>query len=101
MSDDPFVCLDAAGLSDVEERDSDFWRAYHDGPFYQVSVQLLPSPAEARDLVNDAIDVYAAQAGEFVVTGPVKPGVEGAQLAGDEGLEANRLVREVASCLGG
>lgn len=84
----------------MEERSSDFWRGYHDGPFYQVGVALLPSRTEARDAVNDAVDTYAAQAGEYVVTGPARPSA-GGQAIPDEALEAERLVREVASCLGG
>lgn len=99
-SDDPLGCLEAAGLSSVEERDIDFWRGYHDAPFYQVSVALLPSRAEARNGVRDATDVYAAQAGEYVVTGPAKAAAGGLVTA-DEGREADTLVREVASCLGG
>jgi hypothetical protein len=77
VSGDPLTCLDDAGLSNVEERSTDFWRGYHDGPFYQVSVQELSSTAEARDLERDAIDVYAVQAGKFVVTGPAKPSAGG------------------------
>lgn len=68
VSGDPLSCLEDAGLSNVEERSSDFWRGYHDSPFYQVSVQLLASKAEARNLARDAVDVYATQAGEYVVT---------------------------------
>ncbi len=100
VSDDPLGCLEAASLSDVEERDIDLWRGYHDDPFYQVTVQRLASRAKARDLVNDAIDTFAAQAGEYVVTGPATPAA-GGLVTPDEAAEADRLVREIASCLGG
>lgn len=99
VSSDPLTCLEEAGLSDVEERASDLWRGYHGSPFYQVTVHLLPSAAEARQVVNDAIDVYAAQGGEYAVTGPATVAA-GGLLEGDGGLEANRIVEGVASCLG-
>ncbi|HXG76403.1 MAG TPA: hypothetical protein VNJ53_07525 [Gaiellaceae bacterium] len=99
-SGDPLTCLEDAGLSSVEERSSDFWRGYHDSPFYQVSVQLLASEAEARDLARDAVDVYAAQAGEYVVTGPAKASA-GGQVGPDEAAEAEALVQDVAACVGG
>ena len=30
---DPMTCLEDAGLSSVEERDTDLWRGFHDGRF--------------------------------------------------------------------
>jgi hypothetical protein len=101
LADDPIACLEAAGLSNVEERDSDFWRGYNDSPFYQISAALLPTEAEAQQAVADAVDVYAEQAGSYAVTGPVRASVEGAGLTGDEGQVASQLVQAVASCLGG
>jgi hypothetical protein len=99
-SADPLGCLESASLSNVEMRDADFWRGYHDGPFYQVSIQRLASPPEARQLVTDATDVFSEQAGVYVVTGPARPEA-GGQVTADEASEADQLLQEVASCLGG
>ena len=93
-------CLDAAGLSDVEERASDFWRGYHDSPFYQVSIRRLASQAEATDLAADAADVYAMSSGVYVVTGPAKPSA-GGPVDDDEAAAAESLVAEIAGCVGG
>lgn len=96
---DPMTCLEDAGLSGVEQRDNDLWRGFHEGPFYAVIVHELRLPARARTVVREAVDVYAAQAGSYAVTGPFKAGVEGAQATAAEGAEAEALVREVAACL--
>jgi hypothetical protein len=86
---DPITCLDAAGLSDVEERD-DLWRGFHDGSSYAIVVHKLSTPAKAPTVV----------AGTYAVTGPYKVVAEGAGLTVEEGLEADALVQEVAACLG-
>jgi hypothetical protein len=91
---DPMACLEDGGLSNVEEQDTDLWRAFHDGPFYAVIVEQFSSEAEARQAVADATDVYAASAGMYSVTGPLKGSAV-------DGAEAEELVRGVASCLGG
>ena len=96
----PMECLDAAGLSNVEERASDFWRGHHDSPFYQVSIQRLASQAEATDLAANAVDVYAASSGVYVVTGPAKPSA-GGLVDDDEAAAAESLVAEIAGCVGG
>jgi type II secretory pathway pseudopilin PulG len=87
----PIRCLDDAGLSDVEERDVDLWRGFHDRPFYAVIVHKLARPAKAPIVV----------AGAYAVTGPFKVVAEGTGLTSGEGLEADALVQEVAACLGG
>jgi hypothetical protein len=87
----PIVCLDAVGLSDVEERDVDLWRGIHEGPFYAIVVHKLPKPAKAPTVV----------AGTYTVTGRFKVAAEGEGLTVDEGLWADYLVQEVAACLGG
>lgn len=97
---DPLVCLEGQGLRDAEERADDLWRAWHDGPEYLVTIKRLSSTARARRLKADAIDVYVAQAGPYVVVGPAKPSA-GGLVVEDEGLEALRLVRRVATCVGG
>jgi hypothetical protein len=80
---------------------SDTWRGFSDAPFYAVIVHLLPSDADARRVVADAVDVYATRAGSYAVTGPSKVGVEGAGLSADEGVTAEAQVQGVAACLGG
>lgn len=87
---DPIRCLDAVGLSDVEERDVDLWRGFHDGSSYAIIVHKLSTPAKAPTVV----------AGTYAVTGPFKVVAEGAGLTVEEGLEADALVQEVAACLG-
>ena len=99
---DPVKCLRDLGLSDAEQRDSDLWRAFNTTPFYGIRVALLPTDAEARQAVQAAVDVYAARAGRYAVLGPLKPGVEGAELdTSDEGASASNQVQAVATCLGG
>jgi hypothetical protein len=100
VADDPIACLDDLGLSNVEQRSNDFWRGYNDSPFYQVGVALLPTEAEARQAVADATDVYAAQGGVYVITGPAKPSA-GGQLTADEAFTAEQQVGAVATCLRG
>ena len=99
---DPVKCLRDLGLSDAEQRDTDLWRAFNTTPFYGIRVALLPTDAEARQAVQAAVDVYAARAGRYAVFGPLKPGVEGAELdTSDEGASASNQVQAVATCLGG
>ena len=88
---DPIGCLDAACLSGVEERDTDLWRGVHDGPSFAIMVHRLPTPAKARTVV----------AGTYAVTGSFKVSAEGSGLTTNEGLWADALVQEVATCLGG
>jgi hypothetical protein len=95
----PISCLEGAGLSDAEARGADFWRAVHESPFYQVSVDLLGSPAEARQAVKAATAVYASQAGEYAVTGPLLATADGSLLSDSEGTEAGAVVEVVAVCL--
>jgi hypothetical protein len=87
---DPIRCLDAAGLSDVEERDVDIWRGFDDGSSYAIIVHKLAAPAKAPTVV----------AGSYALTGPFKVAAEGTGLTIAEGLEADGLVQEVADCLG-
>jgi hypothetical protein len=89
-SDDPVRCLDAAGLSDVEEQEGDVWRGLHEDPVYSIIVHELPTPAKAPTVV----------AGTYAVTGRFKVAAEGTGLTNEEGLEADALVQEVADCLG-
>ena len=86
-----FACLDAAGLSDVEEQAVGLWRGFHDGPSYAIVVHKLPKPAKAPTVV----------AGAYAMTGQFKVAAEGEGLTTDEGLWADALVQEVAACLGG
>ena len=96
---DPMTCLEDAGLSTVALRDDDLLRGLT--PSYGIYVHVLASEAEARQAVEDAVDVYAAQSGTYAVTGPLKAGIEGAQSTAEEGAEADALVQEVATCLDG
>ena len=91
VSNDPLACLEEAGLSNVEERDVDFWRGYHDEPLYAITIHKLATPAKAPTVV----------AGTYAVTGPFKVAAEGEGLSSDEGLGADALVQEVAACLSG
>ena len=90
-SNHPLACLEEAGLSNVEERDADFWRAYHDEPLYAITIHKLATPAKAPIVV----------AGTYAVTGSFKVAAEGTGLTSQEGLEADALVQDVAACLGG
>ncbi len=85
----PVRCLDAAGLSDVEEQDVDLWRG--NGPSYAIIVHKLATPAKAPTVV----------AGTYAVTGRFKVAAVGTGLTTEEGLLADALVQEVAACLGG
>ncbi len=87
----PIRCLDAAGLSDVDERAVDLWSGLHDGPAYAIVVHKLKQPAKTPMVV----------AGTYAVTGSFKVVAEGTGLTVQEGLEADALVQEVADCLGG
>ena len=87
----PMGCLDAAGLSDVEERDVDLWRGFHEVPPYAIIVHRLSTPARAPKVV----------AGTYAVTGSFKVSAKGARLTVSEGLWADALVQDVAACLGG
>ncbi len=99
---DPLTCLeDGEDLSNAEARGSDFWRATHGSPFYQVSVDLLASKVDAEQLVQGAVDVYAAQAGRYAVTGPARSTTPGSALSAEDGDEAGAVVQEVATCLRG
>jgi hypothetical protein len=88
---DPIRCLDAAGLSEVEEQEVDLWRGLHEGPVYSIIVRKLPTPAKAPTVV----------AGTYAVTGRFKVAAEGTGLTPFEGLWADSLVKDVAACLGG
>ena len=85
---DPIGCLEAAGLSGVEERDADLWRGVHDR--YAIVVHRLATPAKAPTVV----------AGTYAIAGSFKVGAEGEALTTYEGLEADALVQSVAACLG-
>jgi hypothetical protein len=91
VSNDPLACLEEAGLSNVEERDVDFWRGYHAEPLYAITIHKLATPAKAPTVV----------AGTYAVTGPFKVAAVGEGLSSEEGLGADALVQEVAACLGG
>jgi hypothetical protein len=56
-------------------------------------VTLLPSEAEARQAVADAVDVYAAQAGQYAVFGPFKPSAGGQLSPDDAALAELTLIR--------
>jgi hypothetical protein len=88
---DPIRCLDAAGLSDVEERDVGIWSGLHEGPAYAIVVHKLAKPAKAPIVV----------AGTYAVAGSFKVAAEGTGLTSEEGLLADALVQDVAACLGG
>jgi hypothetical protein len=88
---DPIGCVDAAGLSGVEERDSGLWSGFHDGPSYAIVIHRLARPAKAPTVV----------AGTYALTGSFKVGAEGSGLTVYEGLLADALVQDVATCLGG
>ena len=89
-SNDPLACLEGAGLSNVEERDVDFWRGSHSAPLYAITIHKLATPAKAPTVV----------AGTYALTGPFKVAAEGEGLSSAEGLGADALVQEVADCLG-
>jgi hypothetical protein len=84
-------CLDATGLSDVEEREVGLWRGLHQGPAYAIVVHKLMNPAKTPRVV----------AGEYAVTGSFKVVAVATGLTGDEGIQADALVQVVADCLGG
>jgi hypothetical protein len=86
----PIRCLDAAGLSDVEERDVGLWGGLHHRPAYAIVVHKLRKPAKAPRIV----------AGEYAVTGSFKIVAVGRGFRGDEGIQADALVQTVADCLG-
>jgi hypothetical protein len=88
---DPIRCLDAGGLSDVEERDVGLWSGLHEDPAYAIVVHKLAKPAKAPVVV----------AGTYAVTGSFKVAAEGTGLTVEEGLLADALVQDVADCLGG
>ena len=87
----PIRCLDAAGLSDVEQRDADLWRGFHDSPVYAIIVRKLATPVRTPKVV----------AGTYVVTGRFKVAAEAADLTSEEGLEVDVLVQVVVDCVGG
>jgi hypothetical protein len=91
VSNDALACLEEAGLSNVEQRDVDSWRGYHDEPLYAITIHKLATPAKAPTVV----------AGTYAVTGQFKVAAEGEGLSSEEGLLADALVQEVAACLGG
>ena len=97
----PVECLDAAGLSNVEERASDFWRGHHDSPFYQVSIQRLASQAEATDLAAERgrrlRGVFRCVLGDR----PGKAERAAEPVDDDEAAAAESLVAEIAGCVGG
>lgn len=84
-------CLDAAGLSNVEEQHAGLWGGRHNGPTYTIVVHKLRKPAKAPRVV----------AGEYAVTGSFKVSAVGSGLIGDEGIQADALVQIVADCLSG
>ena len=85
------TCLEASGLSSVEESEVGTWRGFHEGPSYAIIVHMLPKPAKAPTVV----------AGTYAVTGQFKVAAVGEGLTVDEGLWADTLVKDVAACLGG
>jgi hypothetical protein len=91
VSNDPLACLEEAGLTNVEERDVDVWRGDHAEAPYAITIHKLATPAEPPTVV----------AGTYAVTGPFKVAAEGEGLSNEEGLLADALVQEVATCLGG
>ena len=86
----PIRCLDAAGLSDVEEEGAGLWRGSHVAPLYAIVVHKLATPVRTPKVV----------AGTYALTGQFKVAAEGTDLTSEEGLEADALVQEVADCLG-
>lgn len=99
---DPIDCLEEARLNDAEKRASDRWRAYHDSPFYQVNVQLLPTHAEAVRVFNhtfDVLDVSTVRARRYVVTGPLDSNAEGARLSDTEVSRAYGVLIFVGNCI--
>ena len=83
----PEDCLSQAGLSNVEQRDTDLWRGNNDHPFFLVTVKSLPTAAQANKAAQQADLVYAYAAGRYLVTGPVTS-------ADDQG-----ITQTVADCL--
>lgn len=83
----PQSCLTDAGLENVEQRDADLWRAAHDFPFFLVTVSKMPTETAAVVAVNDASDVWGAEAGTYAVFGPARDVRQG------------RIVNTVAACL--
>jgi hypothetical protein len=88
---EPIRCLDASGLSDVQERGSGLWDGHHDNPAYRIVVHKLTKPTKVPTVV----------AGTYALSGPFKVAAEGTGLTSDEGLLADALVQDVAACLGG
>ena len=87
----PLQCLDAAGLSEVKEREVGLWGGLHGSPVYAIVVHKLMKPAKAPRVV----------AGEYAVTGSFKVVAVGRGLIGNDGIQADALVQIVAECLGG
>jgi hypothetical protein len=67
----PESCLESAGLDPVEKRTPTFWRGFH-GQGYLIRVERFASRREAKEAVQLATVVAAAQAGPFGVFGPIK-----------------------------
>ena len=86
----PIRCLDASGLSGVDEQVAGLWSGRHAHPAYTIVVHKLERPAKAPRVV----------AGEYAVTGSFKVVAVGTGLVGDEGIQADALVQIVAECLG-
>jgi hypothetical protein len=90
-SSKPLQCLDAAGLSNVKEREVGLWGGVHTDPAYAIVVHKLRKPVKAPRVV----------AGEYALTGSFKVVAVGRGLIGDDGIQADGLVQIVADCLGG
>jgi hypothetical protein len=88
---EPIRCLDASGLSDVQERGSGLWDGHHDNPAYRIVVHKLAKPAKAPTVV----------AGTYALSGSFKVAAKGTGLTSDDGLLVDALVQDVAACLGG
>jgi hypothetical protein len=93
ISSEVLGCLDAAGLSNVEEGGPGLWSGVHDTPTltYRIVVHKLTKTAKAPKVV----------AGEYAVTGSFKVVAVGRGFIGIQGIEADALVQIVADCLGG
>lgn len=67
----PDVCLLRAGASNVEHTEATFWRAALDGGGL-LRIERFASAAEAQDVVKQAVDIDAKNAGRYAVLGTIK-----------------------------
>lgn len=84
----PEGCLKAVGASNVEKRDTNFWRGINPDDGTILSIEKLESAAVAKQAVKDADLVHSASTGRWFIVGAAKSANDG------------ELVRILGSCVG-